>query len=197
MALIMRISKAALMAAIVAATGACALGAAAAQDAPPSDDRDSPANVTAFELPRAAQDVSSVRASVAAGTQDRDSIAKNGIVFRSGSSKTLAALGLRQLSAELAEAPKGVAEKTKVFVASADVASLPGPEAVAFVKGPVNCGSLGCTLVIVGLKGGTKVTLLDTLGVTIDSPAMDKIIVNKGTDYEVVWTFNGEQFVEE
>lgn len=153
---------------------------------------------SATRLPQAdqaAQDLT--RGQLALAYQDRDSIAKNGIVFRTGDTKMLVELGMREIAARVEKAPGDAAKKTTIFVASADVASLPGPEAVAFVKGPVTCGRLGCKLVIVGLIDGKKVTLLETLGETVDAPSLDKLIVNKGTEFEVTWTFDGERFVEQ
>ncbi|GEM_PF-5286392 len=179
---------------ILAAVGAATFGVAAAQDRTTGDDKDAAQRQSEIS---ATQQQNLSRAQVAVTYQDRENIAENGVVFRPADSKMLYQLGLRELGARIEKAPEEALKKTTIFVASADVASLPGPEAVAFVKGPVTCGRVGCKLVIVGLIDGKKTTLLETLGETIDAPSIDKIIVNRGTEFEVVWEFDGEAFVEQ
>ena len=97
---------------------------------------------------------------------------------------------------EKIESVTGVAEETKVWVATANVASTPGSETLFHVKGPLTCGSVGCELIVVGDWGGTQKILLETVGERVDAPEIDTLIVNQDTVSEVVWKFNGEKFVK-
>jgi len=87
----------------------------------------------------------------------------------------------------------GVAEKTKVWVASADVASAPGDETFYHIKGPLTCGRIGCDLIVAGASGSI---LLETVGEDISSPAMNTLIINQGSGTAVTWVFDGAEFVE-
>ncbi|MEZ5918158.1 MAG: hypothetical protein R3C40_11455 [Parvularculaceae bacterium] len=90
-----------------------------------------------------------------------------------------------------------VAERTKVWTASADVASAPGVETFYHVKGPVTCGRVGCDLVVLGDVGGARTLLLDTVAEDVASPQVDTLVVNAGTPAEVTWVFDGAEFVEQ
>jgi len=124
----------------------------------------------------------------------RDKENERKVQFQKQSTKELYALGLRDL-ATLVEGPPGVAEKTRVWVAQADLARLPGLETIVHVKGPVTCGRIGCNIVILGNVGGTEKIILETIGETIESPRRDRIIINQGTEYQIKWRFNGVRFV--
>ena len=58
-----------------------------------------------------------------------------------------------QLSAPF-EKIESVAAETKVWVATADVASAPGVETFYHLKGPLTCGRIGCDLIVV--SGGSN-----------------------------------------
>ena len=90
----------------------------------------------------------------------------------------------------------GTAQKTDVWVALIDATSLPGAESMVSIKGPATCGAFGCETTITGNVGGSPATLLTTLAETVHIAAKDTVIVNRGSRFEVVWTFNGSTFVE-
>lgn len=100
-----------------------------------------------------------------------------------------------QLSAPLEkiESVAGVAAETKVWVATADVASAPGVERFYHLKGPLTCGRIGCDLILVS---ASKAVLLETIAEGVSSPQIDTLIVNQGTDAAVTWVFNGSEFEE-
>lgn len=100
-----------------------------------------------------------------------------------------------QLSSAVAkiESVAGVAEQTKVWVATADVASAPGIETLYHLKGPLTCGRIGCDLLVVS---GSKAVLLETIGEGVSSPAIDTLVVNQGTGSAVTWEFDGSRFRE-
>lgn len=97
-----------------------------------------------------------------------------------------------QLSAPL-EKIESVAAETKVWVATADVASAPGVETFYHLKGPLTCGRIGCDLIVVS---ASKAVLLETIAEGVSSPQIDTLIVNQGTDTVVTWVFNGSKFEE-
>ena len=90
----------------------------------------------------------------------------------------------------------GVPEETKVWVATADIASAPGIETLYHVKGPLTCGSIGCDLIVIGESGGSRRILLETVGERVDAPEIDTLIINQGTSSESVWVFDGDKFVK-
>ncbi len=97
-----------------------------------------------------------------------------------------------QLSAPF-EKIESVAAETKVWVATADVASAPGVETFYHLKGPLTCGRIGCDLIVVS---ASKAVLLETIAEGVSSPQIDTLIVNQGTDTAVTWVFNGSKFEE-
>ena len=100
-----------------------------------------------------------------------------------------------QLSSAVAkiESVAGVAEQTKVWVATADIASAPGIETLYHLKGPLTCGRIGCDLLVVS---GSKAVLLETIGEGVSSPAIDTLVINQGTGSAVTWEFDGARFRE-
>ena len=94
---------------------------------------------------------------------------------------------------EKIESVAGVAAETKVWVATADVASAPGVETFYHLKGPLTCGRIGCDLILVS---ASKAVLLETIAEGVSSPQIDTLIVNQGTDAAVTWVFNGSEFEE-
>ncbi|WDI32187.1 hypothetical protein PUV54_03145 [Hyphococcus flavus] len=112
------------------------------------------------------------------------------IDFSRGGVDDLRDLQLTELLSKLESVP-GVSDDTKVWIASADVASTPGSETLYHIKGPLTCGSAGCDLIV---AGGSQI-LLETVGESVDAPAIDTLIINQGTSSETVWEFNGDRFV--
>ncbi|MCB2114424.1 MAG: hypothetical protein R3C42_05840 [Parvularculaceae bacterium] len=112
--------------------------------------------------------------------------------FSLGSLADLRGLGAASMLDKI-DAVEGVAEKTKVWVATADVASAPGDETFYHVKGPLTCGRIGCDLIVSSASGDV---LLETVGEGISSPAMDVLVINKGVGASVTWVFDGAHFVE-
>lgn len=100
-----------------------------------------------------------------------------------------------QLTALVAkiEEVEGVADETKVWVATADVASAPGVETFYHIKGPLTCGRIGCDLIVVS---ASKAILLETIGEGVSSPNIDTLIINQGTGSAVTWVFDGSRFAE-
>lgn len=98
-----------------------------------------------------------------------------------------------QLAAIVAkiEEVEGVAGDTKIWVATADVASAPGAETFYHVKGPLTCGRIGCDLVVVS---ASKAVLLETVGEGISAPQIDTLVINQGTGMSVTWVFNGSEY---
>ncbi len=94
---------------------------------------------------------------------------------------------------EKIESVAGVAVETKVWVATADVASASGVETFYHLKGPLTCGRIGCDLILVS---ASKAVLLETIAEGVSSPQIDTLIVNQGTDAAVTWVFNGSEFEE-
>lgn len=94
---------------------------------------------------------------------------------------------------EKIESVAGVASETKVWVATADVASAPGVETFYHLKGPLTCGRIGCDLILVS---ASKAVLLETIAEGVSSPQIDTLIVDQGTDAAVTWVFNGSEFEE-
>ncbi len=90
-----------------------------------------------------------------------------------------------------------VADRTKVWVASADVCSAPGVETFYHVKGPVTCGRIGCDLVVIGEVGGARKVLLETVGEDVSSPQANTLVINAGGPAAVTWVFDGATFVEQ
>jgi hypothetical protein len=88
-----------------------------------------------------------------------------------------------------------VADKTKVWVATADVARAPGVETFYHIKGPLNCGRMGCDLFVIGDAGGSRRVLLETVGEAVSSPQMDTLVINEGTASAVTWVYDGAEFV--
>ncbi len=117
------------------------------------------------------------------------------IRFSRGSAKDLYAARMDQTMARI-ERSTGAEDQTKVWIAHADVASLPGLETIVHVKNPVSCGSLGCELVIMGEIDGKKTVLLRTICETITSLAQDKLVMNQGSKYEMTWVFDGAKFIQ-
>ena len=123
----------------------------------------------------------------------RDNENQRTIEFQALTSKHLPALGLRDLST-LIEGPPGVAEKTRVWVAKADVSRLPGLETIVQVKSPVTCGRIGCNITVLGTVGGTDKIILETMGETIESQRTDRVRIVQGTGKVIEWRFNGARF---
>ncbi len=123
----------------------------------------------------------------------RDNENQRSIEFQKLPAKHLPALGLRDLSI-LVEGPPGVAEKTRVWVAQADVSRLPGLETIVQVKGPMTCGRIGCNIIILGKVGGVDKIILETMGETIESSRTDRVRINQGTGKVIEWRFNGSRF---
>ncbi len=94
---------------------------------------------------------------------------------------------------EKIESVAGIAAETKVWVATADVASAPGVETFYHLKGPLTCGRIGCDLILVS---ASKAILLETIAEGVSSPQIDTLIINQGTDAAVTWVFNGSEFQE-
>ena len=119
---------------------------------------------------------------------------ENGVAleFTLGAFNDLKGAPLSDLVTKIERVP-GLAEETKVWVATADIASAPGSETFYHVKGPLTCGSVGCELIVIG---GARQRLLETIGERVDAPEIDTLIINQGTSSEVVWVFNGEIFVK-
>jgi len=113
--------------------------------------------------------------------------------FSRGGVQDLQDARLTALAEKLASVP-GVPEQTKVWIATADVASAPGVETIYHVKGPLTCGSHGCELVVVS---EAQNILLETAGDSIEAPEMDTLVVNPGSGSETIWTFNGDTFEKE
>lgn len=117
------------------------------------------------------------------------------IDFTIGSMEDLRDAQLSNLIEKIESVP-GVAEKTKVWIAIADVASAPGQEEFFHIKGPLTCGRIGCDLVVMGEHNGVQKVFLETIGESVEAPAFDELVINKGTNQEVIWEFNGEEYVE-
>ena len=113
------------------------------------------------------------------------------IEFARGSMDDLRSAGLTRLIEKI-ESVAGVAEETKVWMATAEIASAAGEETVFQLKGPLTCGRLGCDIAV---TGGGRI-LLETVGETVSAPQIDTLIINAGADTAVTWVFNGEEFVE-
>ncbi len=124
--------------------------------------------------------------------RDRDT--QRTIEFQELTAKHLPALGLRKLS-NLIEGPPGVAAKTRVWVAKADLTRLPGLETIVQVKSPVTCGRIGCSIVILGTVGGTEKIILETVGETIEFQRTDRIRIHQGTGEFINGRFNGRRIV--
>ncbi|MBT8472236.1 MAG: hypothetical protein HKP25_08305 [Marinicaulis sp.] len=118
--------------------------------------------------------------------------APESIEFSLGSIDDLRAIQLTDLLEKIEAAPD-VAEKTKVWVAEADIASPSGDETIYHVKGPLTCGRIGCDIIVID---GSSSVLLETVGEGISSPEMDTLIINEGSPTEVTWVFDGSEFVE-
>lgn len=114
------------------------------------------------------------------------------IDFSRGGVDDLRNLQLTDLLSKIEGVP-GVADETKVWIASADVASAPGSETLYHIKGPLTCGSVGCDLIV---AGGSNQILLETVGESVDAPEIDTLVINQGTSSEVVWEFNGDRFIK-
>jgi len=112
--------------------------------------------------------------------------------FSIGSIDDLRNAGLSTLMAKIQEV-EGVAYQTKIWVATADVASAPGAETFYHIKGPLTCGRIGCDLIVVS---ASKSILLETIGEGISSPAFDTLVINRGTGEAVTWVFDGVAFAE-
>lgn len=97
---------------------------------------------------------------------------------------------------EKVERVADVADATKVWIATADIASAPGEETIYHVKGPLTCGTAGCELIIAGQSGGERTIFLETIAETISAPQRDTVVINAGTGAEAVWAFDGGKFVE-
>jgi len=116
------------------------------------------------------------------------------IRFYAGSMQDLYVAPMRGTMARI-ERAEGVAEKTRIWVAHADLARTPGMETIIHVKSPISCGSAGCELVILSGTGDSQKVLLRTIGETISSPAYDRVVINEGSWSETTWEFNGAKFV--
>ena len=126
---------------------------------------------------------------------DRNNMQDREIRFSRGSVKDLYAARMAQTMTRIEKSP-GAEEQTKVWIAHADLTSLPGLETIVHVKNPVSCGSLGCELVIMGEIDGKKTVLLRTICESITSLAQDKLITNQGSKYEITWVFDGTKFIQ-
>ena len=124
-------------------------------------------------------------------TVDNNSNRAVSIDFSRGGVDDLRNLQLTDLLSKIESVP-GVSDETKVWIASADVASAPGSETLYHIKGPLTCGSVGCDLIV---AGGSDQILLETVGESVDAPEMDTLIINQGASSETVWEFNGDRFV--
>jgi len=126
----------------------------------------------------------------------RNKSAKNReIRFSRGSANDLYAARMARTMTRIEKAP-GAAKQTKIWVAYADLSSLPGLEKIIHVKNPVTCGSIGCELIIMGDIDGKQTILLRTIGETITSLAPDKLVINQGSKYEITWAFDGARFIQ-
>jgi len=101
----------------------------------------------------------------------------------------LTRLRLGKTALSLSRAP-GALPHTKVWIARADVCSETGEETLVQVRSPLTCGTLGCQMMIVTEAGGAPRVLMQTVGDTIDAPAMDEIVINGGAPRERVWRYD-------
>ena len=129
-------------------------------------------------------------ASVEPPAAEAPAFAPPSLEFSIGSIDDLRTDQLAAIVAKIEEV-EGVAGDTKVWVATADVASAPGAETFYHVKGPITCGRIGCDLVVVS---ASKAVLLETVGEGVAAPQIDTLVINQGTGISVTWVFNGSEY---
>ena len=113
--------------------------------------------------------------------------------WTTGSERDLFDMRLMKETRRLARAPDAM-KNTRVWIARADVSELPGEEILMQIRSPLTCGSLGCELLVISEATGDPRVLLRTIGDTIDAPAMDELVVNKGSSRQRSWKYSREQF---
>lgn len=84
----------------------------------------------------------------------------------------------------------GAMQRTRVWMARADVCNLPGDEILMQIRGPLTCGSLGCEMVVLSDAEGAPRVLLRTIGDTIDAPVIDGLVINRGAKNQRVWRYD-------
>ncbi len=111
------------------------------------------------------------------------------VVWSDASLQDLAKLRLENAAATLSRTP-GALRHTKVLVARADVCSEAGEETLVQIRSPLTCGSLGCQMMILSETGAAPRVLMQTIGDTIDAPALDEIVINSGDVRQRVWRYD-------
>lgn len=181
---------------ILAGLSAVALGGWSLGSLAQDQRQDPDAQAAARDQQAAQSSQNKPEAAVDGQARDQSREPTTAVDFKIATLNDLGRLGMLDVAASVAEMPS-LALDTKVWVAHADVAALPGLETIAIVKGPATCGRLGCELAITAQFSGLPVTLLRTLGETVDIVSMNKIVINKGAEFQVVWEFDGKKFVEQ
>lgn len=87
-------------------------------------------------------------------------------------------------------APAQLKVRRKVWTARADVCGLPGEEILVQIRSPLTCGSLGCQMMVMSDAGGTRRVLMQTIGDTIDAPAIDQLTINAGSKSQRSWRYD-------
>lgn len=111
------------------------------------------------------------------------------VVWSDASLQDLTQLRLEKTAATLSRTP-GAMRHTKVWVARADVCSEAGEETLVQIRSPLTCGSLGCQMMILSEAGVAPRVLMQTVGDTIDAPALDEIVINSGDARQRVWRYD-------
>ena len=113
--------------------------------------------------------------------------------WTTGSEKDLLDMRLMKETGRLKRAPEAM-KNTRIWIARADVSELAGEEILMQIRSPLTCGSLGCELLVISEATGNPIVLLHTIGDTIDAPAMDELVINKGSTRQRAWKYSRARF---
>lgn len=110
------------------------------------------------------------------------------------SDEQLYQMQLLKTARELATTP-GAMQRTRVWMARADICGAEGEEILMQIRSPLTCGTLGCEMVVLTeAGGGGPRVLMRTIGNSIDAADLDELTINEGTKLERRWSYARGRF---
>lgn len=141
------------------------------------------------QVPTSANDAAPSQEKVVAARAVGAKSALRGVAWSDATIEDLTRLRLENAALTLSRTP-GALRHSKIWIARADVCSETGEETLVQIRSPLTCGSLGCQMMILTEAGGAPRIMMQTVGDTIDAPALDEIVINSGDKRERIWRYD-------
>ncbi|MBT8472237.1 MAG: hypothetical protein HKN14_13975 [Marinicaulis sp.] len=114
------------------------------------------------------------------------------VYWSDASTKELFDMRLEKTARQILRLPDAM-RTTKILTARADICSTPGEETIMQIRSPLTCGTLGCQMVVLSEASGSPRVIMRTIGDTLDAPAIDQIVINRGSKRQRSWNYSNQR----